>query len=276
MDVSLRNQPDYLENLWSGIFVSTTFHEGEEEVWCRDNLVPVAGAFFPRRFRLNLTPEYGSEIDACTAFEVENGTFVASNGMPLLGVPCAADHPRVLADLIEPLIRALAMVPHLVAITSDGTWRWKPSGWSPGPAGPVPQDYVRQVTQERQRYPVAYQVLRLREDLKKRMHPRWHNYYLPRIEIVARSVRTAQYAGLPVSDGIRQAEKLLKVGTATAYELLRMAREMELLPYGDAPRPEIPWWTYDEKVDRWLKLEREMAVPPHPEGSEIYLDMWTP
>ncbi len=66
------------------------------------------------------------------------------------------------------------------------------------------------------------------------------------------------------------------VGAATAYDLLKMAREMGLLPYGDAPRPEIPWWTYDEKVDRALKRGHEFAVPPQLEGSELYLDMWSP
>ncbi|MDQ1031522.1 hypothetical protein QF035_009104 [Streptomyces umbrinus] len=260
MDVSLRTQPHYLEGLWSGLYVTPTFHDNTEREWRKDQLVPVAGAFFPPRFRLNLASRYGSDIDVCAAFRVENGTFASPNGMPLLGVPCAADHGRALDDLVGPLTRALVMVPNLITIAADGRWTWKPIGWQPTP--PTSPDTVayrrwaEQVKLQKDIFPWVYAEIQLDGRLRQRMSERWHSYFLPRIEVVARAVAEAQQKGHTVTAGLRQACCLLETGESTARALLALAREIGLLPYGEAPEPVIPWWMYEENTERVLALAR--------------------
>jgi hypothetical protein len=265
MDVSLRTQPHYLEGLWSGLYVTPTFHDDSERKWCKDQLVPVAGAFFPPRFRLNLASRFGSDIDVCATFRVENGTFASPNGMPLLGVPCSADHGRALDDLVGPLTRTLVMVPNLITIAPDGRWGWKPVGWKPAPPAPLdPVAYERwtdQVKLQKDTFPWAYTEMQLDCRLRQRMTKRWHSYFLPRIEVVARAVAEAQQNGDTVTAGLWQACTLLKTGESTARALLAQAREIGLLPYGEAPEPVIPWWMYEENTELVRALATTGSLP---------------
>ncbi|WP_199838818.1 hypothetical protein [Streptomyces sp. TN58] len=256
MDVSLRTQPNYLEGLWAGLYVTPTFHDETEEAWCSRPLVPVAGSFFPPVFRLNLAAWEGSDIDACTVLKVENGTFVSPNGMPLLGVQNVADHGRVLTDLMPRLTQALTMVPNLITVTADGSWRWKPLGWAPG-SGPQDQaayeEWKRKIKAQKLIFPWINEQFLLEERLPQRMSNRWHSYYLPRIEVVARCVQEAKDENDTVTSGILNACDILQAGESTARWLLAQAREIGLAPYGEAQAPDVPWWMYEENSEEVIK-----------------------
>ncbi|GCB51514.1 hypothetical protein SNL152K_8870 [Streptomyces sp. NL15-2K] len=144
----------------------------------------------------------------------------------------------------------------MIKIAADGRWKWQPMGWQPAP--PTPPDayerWARQVRLQRETVPWVYTEMQLDSRLRQRMSNRWNSYFLPRIEVVARHVKEAQDRGDTVTTGVLDACAFLRTGESTARALLAQAREIGLLPYGEAPEPVVPWWMYEENTEHAIAL----------------------
>ncbi|MEV6758451.1 hypothetical protein [Streptomyces sp. NPDC051214] len=192
-------------------------HDGDES-WFADGLVTVAGHAFPPRFRIWMRCN-ATGADMCIALEIDRGGFIEPENTTTVS-GAASDGEK---DLIRSGARrlavplALAGMPYGPVRRTESGWQWAAAQWAPPPIGRL-SDAM----------PGAQ--LTLVKELRRRTGAKWWSIYLPRIEATAQIVWDA-----PDNMSIRQVIKDrvcpgTRVERATAYQDLRTARELGLLP----------------------------------------------
>lgn len=164
-----------MNTYWTGgMSVEPAHHDGDEP-WYEETLVSVAGRLFPPRFRISLRCT-ATEIEMCTAVEVEQGGFIEpNNAISVTGLSSGVekDYFRAAArKLALPL--ALATMPEDTFEQSSHGWKWGVDGWSPGSTMRTGLADSGQIA--------------LLEELRRRCGPKWWSIYLPRIEKTAEIV----------------------------------------------------------------------------------------
>ncbi|MFJ4839312.1 hypothetical protein [Streptomyces sp. NPDC088746] len=179
-------------------------------------LVSVAGRLFPPRFRISLRCA-ATEIEMCTAVEVEQGGFIEpNNAISVTGLSSGwrrtTSAPPPASSRCQSHARRC---PRTFEQSSHG-WKWGVDGWSPGSTMCTGLADSGQIA--------------LLEELRCRCGPKGWSIYLPRIEQTAEVVweASADWSARRVIATL--VCPATHVGRIQAYADLQSAREFGLLP----------------------------------------------